>query len=604
MKLVTSNSGGLPRHRSAWIRVCLVVAMCVVAMAGLQTAMGQKLTIAAPEPGEPSPEAQAAEARVAQIDETPVTTDDWGTLPREAVWDKDGSIMVLIPSGEFTMGLDNPVDKGGRIQEGPAHKVYLSSYYMDKYEVTNRQYYAFCKATGHIRPRVTEGRGLSDPERPVVGVTWEDALRYAEWAGKDLPTEAQWEKAATSDTLAKFPWGNEWKTGAANTKETGLGTTAPPESYPLDRSSYGIYDMAGNVSEWILDWYDRDYYKKSARENPTGPTEGVFSRVIRGGDFYYDKEYARLTSRRFRPTNQAREECGFRCVKNLKIEPTPTPSEAMSHYMPPTPTPVANPFEAVEAELYKSWQSGQSLPITLSPLNIGRQAAVTLINGLPLDISVSIVNDTPRIVVFDQAIPALQRKEIRLGIDTTMGLYVRIPKLDRILRVDPVFQSNARPFMMLTPSMVFPAVTDPSGVLRPPQEKPELTVYFDNPKLPWNVVQFYNDSPTTVSLKFPKRPLTGSDAAPDQPFVVSIGSRAVWEASMAPGIHTFDTFYLGTFPSGAATQRLEINDRFDLRGVVIQENIRTNERIRVFAKMLPPLESIVLQEASGPYGRK
>ena len=193
---------------------------------------------------------------------------------------KDGKEMILIPAGEFEMG------------EGKeAHKVYLDAFYVDRYPVTNAEYQKFVAATKHAIPEHwSNGRIPTGKENhPVVSVTWQDAVVYARWAGARLPTEAEWEKAASWDDAKKekrgYPWSNEFDANKCNTSESRIGDTTPVGKYsPQGDSFYGVSDMAGNVWEWCADWYDETYYKNSPERNPQGPDSGQL-RVLRGGSF-------------------------------------------------------------------------------------------------------------------------------------------------------------------------------------------------------------------------------------------------------------------------------------------------------------------------------
>ena len=164
--------------------------------------------------------------------------------------------LVLIPGGEFVMGKDDEGDCS------PAHKVYIDSFYMDKYEVTNAQYLEFCKETGRALPEfwgMKQFRSGSDfPDHPVVGISWRDANAYAEWAGKRLPTEAEWEFAARGGLVGmNYPHGNELDSAQANYTLADLEGTAPVGSFAPN--GYGLHDMTGNVWEWVADYYDGEY---------------------------------------------------------------------------------------------------------------------------------------------------------------------------------------------------------------------------------------------------------------------------------------------------------------------------------------------------------
>ncbi|MDQ1350146.1 MAG: hypothetical protein QG657_447 [Acidobacteriota bacterium] len=197
-----------------------------------------------------------------------------------------------IPKGEFRMG-DNFNDGEGTIDEQPVHTVYLDAYKISKYEVTFKQYDTFCEATGRNKPNDSRfGRG----DHPVINVTWDDAKAFCEWlsgkTGKNiqLPTEAQWEKAARGTDQRKYPWGNTIPTCNIANFITCIKGTMPVGSYPGGVSPYGVHDMAGNVYEWCSDWFAEGYYAVSSGNNPTGPAAGN-ERVCRGGSYtsYYDQ---------------------------------------------------------------------------------------------------------------------------------------------------------------------------------------------------------------------------------------------------------------------------------------------------------------------------
>jgi formylglycine-generating enzyme required for sulfatase activity len=178
--------------------------------------------------------------------------------------DKD---MVLIPKGEFTMGSNEHSDEA-------KHQVVLDAYLIDKFEASNARYKEFMKASGHPAPAYWDDPRLSKANQPVVGVDWNDASAFCKWEGKRLPTEAEWERAAKGPQGDNhYPWGHTLDPKKANYGQN-VGHTTPVDSYPEGVSGYGLYNMAGNVFEWVEDWYDLKYYKESPALNPPGAEKG------------------------------------------------------------------------------------------------------------------------------------------------------------------------------------------------------------------------------------------------------------------------------------------------------------------------------------------
>jgi iron(II)-dependent oxidoreductase len=230
--------------------------------------------------------------------------------------------LVLIRGGEFAMGKKIPEpEKGGKKQyvNNPVHQVYVDSFYMDKYEVTNYQYYLFCKETGRKLPvfwGMKEFRcGLDFPNHPVVGVSYWDAHDYAQWKKMRLPTEAEWEYGARGGlTGKKYPHGDELHTRWFNYSRHMKGTTQVG-NYPAN--GYGLHDMIGNVREWVSDYYHTHYYLKSPNKNPRGPEIGRF-KVIRGGSWYSGPGCVTVYRRNALASNWVDFAVGFRCARDFK----------------------------------------------------------------------------------------------------------------------------------------------------------------------------------------------------------------------------------------------------------------------------------------------
>ncbi len=256
-----------------------------------------------------------AKARVLQ----PMPTQDF-SMYKTLVGD-DNQEMIEIPEGPFTMGVSD-----GDPDEGPAHPVYLQTFYMDVKEVTQADYERYVKMTKREKPKVPVFEDtiekLMNPDYPVVGLTWNDAFGYCRWAGKRLPTEAEWEKAARGEGKRQYPWGNKFDYTFANVdgEDDGFKYLAPVGSFEVGRSPFGLYDATGNVAEWVMDDYTADYYQESPYRDPPGPkTDDVF-KVIRGGSWRETRLGARVTKRFSAKMWRTDATVGFRCAKDPPAE--------------------------------------------------------------------------------------------------------------------------------------------------------------------------------------------------------------------------------------------------------------------------------------------
>jgi formylglycine-generating enzyme required for sulfatase activity len=228
--------------------------------------------------------------------------------------------MVQVPAGEFMMGCNEQVDKDCDANEKPYHKVYLDAYYIDKYDVTQGEYNQ-CVSAGRCKAN-NKYDGFTGDRQPVVGVTWDYAKTYCEWAGKRLPTEAEWEKAARGTDGRVYPWGNSIDTTHAN-YASNVGKTTDVGSYPSGASPYGVMDMAGNVWNWVADWSESgigwltggNYYRNSPSKNPKGPDNGT-SRVLRGGGWGTSTNNLRGSVRDGHNPAGRSNAVGFRCARD------------------------------------------------------------------------------------------------------------------------------------------------------------------------------------------------------------------------------------------------------------------------------------------------
>ncbi len=232
--------------------------------------------------------------------------------------------MVLVPAGSFVMG------EKGDDDNGPAHEVRLRAFRMDRHEVTNAEYEAFCRATGHKLPffwgldRFRSGPLY--PDHPVIGVSQGEAADYADWRGKRLPTEAEWEYAARGGLVGmRFVYGNRLDSTMANYTRAHQDGPVAVGSYPPN--GYGLHDMAGNVQEWVADRYGADYYAKSPVEDPRGPEKGGY-RVVRGGGWYSGTMCVGVAVRYALPSGWCDFNVGFRCARDAEsaADTTTTPA--------------------------------------------------------------------------------------------------------------------------------------------------------------------------------------------------------------------------------------------------------------------------------------
>ncbi|BCA54495.1 conserved exported protein of unknown function [Nitrospira sp. KM1] len=242
---------------------------------------------------------------------------------------KDGAPMVLIPAGPFMMGSND-----GLPNERPEHRVTLDSYYIDQYEVTLSLYRKFLESGKHDSPSTWDDEAATTVgDRPAIGMKWSDAAAYCQWVEKRLPTEAEWEKAARGTDGRRFPWGHMqpfvdianynrglWVSEAVTLVPVTAGLEGMSVRHGLKeggKSPFGLTHMAGNASEWVSDWYDREYYQKAPESNPRGPENGE-KRVLRGGSWSDLPAALRVTARFSAEPEFEDRTIGFRCAMNQK----------------------------------------------------------------------------------------------------------------------------------------------------------------------------------------------------------------------------------------------------------------------------------------------
>jgi len=278
------------------------------------------------------------------ISETPtLTVTRTATFPPELgigstlVSAMDSMVQVYVPKGDFVMGASKSDDIAS-IDEFPAHSVYLDAFWIDRTEITNAMFMKFVETTGYNTQAERDGwswdfdgdwhktkgadwrhpygpyasfQGLDD--HPVLRVSWDDALAYCAWAGRRLPTEAEWEKAARGTDHNLFPWGDTDPNSTLLNYNAHFNGTSPVGSYTSGASPYGAYDMSGNVWEWVADWFSKDYYQYSPASNPKGPLSGE-GRGMRGGSWLVESKRVRSSYREWGYQYASYWSTGFRCA--------------------------------------------------------------------------------------------------------------------------------------------------------------------------------------------------------------------------------------------------------------------------------------------------
>ena len=240
--------------------------------------------------------------------------------PAQRISAKDGMRMVYVPAGEFLMG-SAETDPSARADEKPQRSVFLDGFWIDQTEVSNAM------AARCIRDRACQPlfgkdvssslsylQDLQNEAYPIAGVTWEEAKTYCSWAGRRLPSEAEWEKAARGTAGQLYPWGEAAPQSDRLNYHSEIGHTTPVGSYPAGASPYEALDMAGNVWEWVNDWYQSDYYPNSPASNPPGPAAQIFH-VCRGGSWNSAAEMVRTAARGNADPGRCDGLVGIRCAR-------------------------------------------------------------------------------------------------------------------------------------------------------------------------------------------------------------------------------------------------------------------------------------------------
>lgn len=535
-----------------------------------------------------------------------VPNEHGGEFPREIIWEHDGSVMVLIPHGPFTMGLSQA--RGGSPAEEPERTVQLPSFYIDKYEVSNQKYSRFVNQAAGQRPRPTGNEVLKHPEHPVCGVTWDAARGYAQWTGRQLPTEAMWEKAARGPEGFLYSTGNTRPSGDVVIHGRGaMGATVPADKNTGDVSGYGVYHMGGNVAEWVSDWYEREYYKTAPNENPTGPETGM-SKVLRGGSYITSSDNLRLTRRDAALRTQIRDELGFRTV----WVPS-TPRQVADVTPTPTPVPTLAPREAREASIQKFIEDltpflesdAPQLPreMMATRAHMGRgNSNIQFVNFTPWNISLNFVSTNHDLVFkYHEPLPRMSYRNVALTreVDLQVLAYATGAPRKGPIHIGMVRAESSA--ILVIPTEMFGPVVDREGTVIPIQERTEVPQRYQGFNPQWNFVEAFNR--TDESLLVRVEDVTRNLDDPDLFGEFTVDPQTALRLRLAPGRYRYSADYFGAAEESSNQVTFRVDDRAARRLIYIQKDTVREDRVTVITQRKPFLAVELFEARSLPAPR-
>jgi formylglycine-generating enzyme required for sulfatase activity len=534
------------------------------------------------------------------VEGTEMITTEFGIeFPKEIYWPKDGSIMVLIPHGTFIMGLNE--DKGGALREGPEHSVSLPSFYIDKYEISNAQYERYLTQGSGAHPRPSGNPNLTSLRNPVVAIPWTAAFSYAHWAGKQLPTEAMWEKAATGPENFIYTTGDE----IPSTTEVMVGKTLGDCTIPVDQntgdiSGYGVYHLGGNASEWVADWYEREFYSSSPTENPIGPAKGE-TRVIRGANYMSPLARARCSWRDAHPPTHIRDSVGIRTV----WIPT-NPQNLEGSGLPPTPSPTPEPSTVdilnwmIDGLSPFLEQDDPKLPRKLMASKAYRaqgEGEVQFINLTPWSVSLTAIGPNEELVYdYNLIIPKMTYRNISLAKERDLYIIAYIKDAPDPGPHNLGFVRSESHTIIVMKTELFGELFDKDGNKISLKEKKIAEQYYSGYSPMWNELEVQNplDEPITIRT-------FNTTMNKDEPEFVAeytMNANSLLRLSVLPGDYRITADYIGAMEDSSDGKDITVDKSAARRLLVLRKDEKHDGFVTVITQKKPFLALDLFQARS------
>lgn len=522
------------------------------------------------------------------VEGTEMIPNEYGSeFPREIVWESDGSRMVLIPHGTFIRGTS-----GGTASEGPEQEIYLPSFYIGKYEISNEQYATFAKTSSVPPPRPSGHDALKNPSHPVTAIPWGAANMYALSLGKQLPTEAMWEKAARGPENTLYTTGNTPpQPGTINAGQpTTFAPTVPVDSETGDVSGYGVYHMGGNASEFAQDWFSRSHYQEAPKDNPQGP-EGTGVKSIRGGSYLTPLERTRTTWRFETPSTIVRDEVGFRTAwvpkpveRVAEATPTPRPVDAK-----PKVDPVDSLLRAVLPYLEKGHSELPKGMMASQALLGGARDGVQFVNFTPFRMSITFLGPKDEAVYhFAEPLGEASFRNLQLPAQKDLFMIAYAPDAPNPgpVKLGPI-RAESRAVVLLKTEMFAPVVQQDGKRLEVLKENTEAEQIYQAFSPMWNHMEIYNSLSVPLMVKLTPVIRGVEEGTPDE---YSIEPKESLRLMLDPGNYSLAADYFGAREESSEPVTIRIDDKAARRQVIIEEDGAREGGVVVITQRRPYLK--------------